>query len=518
MSHFVEKLSPFRGLSFALLLAAGATTTAVAQELPEQVVFAGKSGEGNAWTPVAAPTIGADGAFYGTSVGYGDRNGAVYRLSCDGTKFEVILPFTASEELWGGVIEGKSGDLYGNVRKAAAPNAMGFVYRLAKTGKLTQLHGFTGLDGDQPVAPPLEAPDGTLYGVTWQGGADSVSGAGFGTVYKIDPAGVFSTLYDFGIDDGMVSGANPNSRLVRAADGTLYGTTATRGANNGGTVFKLDPQGKFSVLYAFGGTNGENPYDLLIGKDGNLYGRAFGGNGLVFSLTPAGAFSIVHKMAGTEGDFEYSPSNRPALSTDGSLVQGADDKLYGISYYGGANNYGTVFELTLEGQLKVLYTFKGMTDGANPRSLVQGRDKNLLGGFERGNTGIFKVVMPFADPAGCPTAPPAVNPDAGVATADDAGTLPGTDASVPPTSADAAVSNDAGNAITSADASVVSPSDAGTSAPPAPSDASTSEGSSSNVDKDKGTSSCALAANGDLDGALTLLGLLSMVFVRRRRR
>ncbi len=501
-------------LTFAIGLIASVTSSAQAQELPEQVVFAGKGGEPNPWNPVAAPVVGADGHFYGTSLGYRSRDGSVYRLSCDGTKLDVITPFTANEEIWGGVIEGKSGDLYGNVRQASAPNDKGFVFRLGKTGKLTQLHTFTGLDGALPEAPPLEAPDGTLYGITWQGGADSVSGPGFGTVYKIDPSGTFSTVYDFGIDDGVTSGANPNSRLVRAADGTLYGTTAAGGANGEGTVFKINPAGMFSVLYSFGGTNGESPHDLLLGKDGNLYGRAFGGQGIVFSLTPAGAFSIVHKLTAMEGNFEYR-GDRTEIAFGGSLLQGLDDKLYGVAYYGGANNYGTVFALTLDGQLTVLYTFKGMTDGRNPRSIVQGRDKNLFGGFSGGNSGIFKVVMPFADASACPAAPPPTPPDAGVTdpTTNDAGAA---DASIGGN--DAGVRADSGASDSGTSGTVP---DSGTrDAGGGNSDGSDggSEGSSGDVAKDKGTSSCTLASGSDVDGALTLLGLLSLVFVSRRRR
>src|SRR5579862_10019393 len=61
------------------------------------------------------------------------------------------------------------------------------------------------------------------------------------------------------------------------------------------------------------------------------------------------------------------------------LVQGSDGNFYGTTYYGGANDQGTVFKITPSGTLTTLYNFGG-SDGALPYAgLVQGSDGNFYG-------------------------------------------------------------------------------------------------------------------------------------------
>src|SRR5262249_47790806 len=141
---------------------------------------------------------------------------------------------------------------------------------------------------------------GNLYGVTAFGGAD-----GNGSVFKIDTAGTFSTVYSFtgGADGGFLFGG-----MAIGRDGTLYGSTVAGGANGAGTVFKLTQDGTLSTLYDFiGGADGLNPEGdmLLIGKD--LFGTASGGGdptcmcGVVFEVTAEGRQKVLHTFVGTDG-------------------------------------------------------------------------------------------------------------------------------------------------------------------------------------------------------------------------
>src|SRR5260370_25945530 len=74
----------------------------------------------------------------------------------------------------------------------------------------------------------------------------------------------------------------------------------------------------------------------------------------------------------------------------GALVQGRNGILYGTTFYGGAYNQGTVFELTTSGELTTIYNFcarKACKDGANPESgLVLGPNGNLYGTTNGGGT------------------------------------------------------------------------------------------------------------------------------------
>src|SRR5512133_536124 len=95
-------------------------------------------------------------------------------------------------------------------------------------------------------------------------------------------AATITSLYSF---TGGADGAGPASALVQDADGALYGTTVQGGlvnaANGGagsGTIFCLSPDGAFRILHAFSaGSDGSNPYGLIWGTDGSLYGTTDNG-------------------------------------------------------------------------------------------------------------------------------------------------------------------------------------------------------------------------------------------------
>jgi uncharacterized repeat protein (TIGR03803 family) len=147
------------------------------------------------------------------------------------------------------------------------------VLRLTLSGTETVIHSFgdTG-DGVDPSGTLLQASDGYLYGMTYQGGANDL-----GTVFKIDPAsGSESILYSFNV---VPVAARPGAGLVQANDGNFYGTTTQGGTRGNGTIFKLTPSGTESVLWSFGtGSDGYLPEGNLVQADnGSLYGLAVAG-------------------------------------------------------------------------------------------------------------------------------------------------------------------------------------------------------------------------------------------------
>jgi len=89
--------------------------------------------------------------------------------------------------------------------------------------------------------PPLDwskAAGGDLYGTTSSGGS-----GGVGTVFTLKTNGSgFAVLKNCGGSDG----ATPEGSLVRASDGTLYGTTGGESYVGVGTIFRLNPDGSGS--------------------------------------------------------------------------------------------------------------------------------------------------------------------------------------------------------------------------------------------------------------------------------
>jgi len=178
-------------------------------------------------------------------------------------------------------------------------------------------------------------------------------------------AQTFSVVHSFA---GAADGANPLNGLTMDGSGNLYGTTNSGGASNNGVVFKIDTTGVETVLHNFsGGTDGENPQGvLIIDRAGNLFGTtAWGGasgQGTVFRITAAGKEKVLYSFTGgTDG-----------AEPEAGLVRDVAGNLYGTTTAGGANGNGTVFELSPPAKKggawaeKVLYSFGAGTDGAIP--------------------------------------------------------------------------------------------------------------------------------------------------------
>jgi uncharacterized repeat protein (TIGR03803 family) len=132
---------------------------------------------------------------------------------------------------------------------------------------------------------------------------------------------------------------------VPGSDGNFYGTTYAGGASGDGTVFRITPSGVYSSLYSFAGSpdDGANPYAGLVqGSDGNFYGVALNGgafqNGTVFVMSPSGTLTNLYSFG-----CDYSDGASPY----GGLVQGSDGNFYGTAGYGGTDYDGTLFKLTV---------------------------------------------------------------------------------------------------------------------------------------------------------------------------
>jgi uncharacterized repeat protein (TIGR03803 family) len=129
-------------------------------------------------------------------------------------------------------------------------------------------------------------------------------------------------------------------------------------------------------------SDGYFPVELIEASDGNFYGSAAGGGegmnaqGTIFQITPAGEISVIYSFA------EEPDGSLPNGSAPGTLVEGIDGFLYGITSENGANGVGTLFKLSKSGTIQVLHNFCNTltcSDGANPGFLMQAIDGNFYG-------------------------------------------------------------------------------------------------------------------------------------------
>jgi uncharacterized repeat protein (TIGR03803 family) len=292
--------------------------------------------------------------------------------------FSVLYSFTGTTDganPWATLIRDGAGNLYGTTQ-AGGSNGVGTVFQLDASGTENVLYSFTaGTDGGLPLAGLVRDEAGNLYGTTFFGG---VFACGCGTVFKLDPTGKETVLYSF--TGYPVDGADPYAEVVRDRVGNLYGTTSSGGAYGDGIVFKLDTTGKETLLHTFtGGPDGGGPVgDLVLDGAGNLYGTTFYGGkgcglgcGVVFKLTKAGKFTLLHTFTGTpDGQGPHA-----------GLVRDAAGNLYGTTSNGGAHGWGTVFKLDKAGKETILYSFTGGADGGRTRGsgLIRDQAGNLYG-------------------------------------------------------------------------------------------------------------------------------------------
>ena len=392
---------------------------------------------------------GADSALYGTTYAGGPNGyGTVFRLTTDGS-FSVVHAFGPP---WGadhGVVQASDGNLYGT---AGSPDTLGTIFAVSPAGANFHLiHSFVITEGASPAGGMILGIDGALYGTTLEGG--NTGAADFGAVFKMNLDGTGSSvLHSF----DYATGASPIAALVQGSDGTLYGTTAEGGPGgppfNGGTVFELKSDGTFQMLHGFTGPDGSlnlanSP--LLLGADGSLYGASMAGStslGEIYRLTPDHGFAALYEFSysgvqGYPGSIIWGPNNllygmtqydqnfyagsvfslpanqsvQPTILhqfnpvTDGGqprgpLVLGSDGALYGTTTLvgdlgtGNVQRTGTIFKLQQNGTgFLVLYTFTGGNDGAEPQTLMQGRDGVLYGTTYFGganNLGVLFKIQP----------------------------------------------------------------------------------------------------------------------------
>jgi uncharacterized repeat protein (TIGR03803 family) len=288
------------------------------------------------------------------------------------------------------LVQGSDGYFYGTTSDAGTPYGYGTVFKITTNGMLTNLYSFSGgNDGAEPNGL-VQGSDGYFYGTTEYNDYDAQNGSysGAGTAFKISTNGVLTNLYSFtGGDDG----ANPGAGLVLGGDGNFYGTTRSGGTNNWGTVFKISTNGALTNMFSFNGTNGASPNGLVQGSDGNFYGTTeVGGNamGLAVDLEPGTVFKITTN--GTLTSYTLSDGAGPTTG----LVQGRDGNLYGTTYNGGAGGYGTVFKISTNGVQTNLYSFSSSSGsiipgpgGAWPAAgLIQASDGYLYGTSTAGGT------------------------------------------------------------------------------------------------------------------------------------
>jgi uncharacterized repeat protein (TIGR03803 family) len=331
--------------------------------------------------------IDPSGNIYGTTKTGGDNGsgGTIYEVSGLAHTISTLasFPFSVTIGISGPTMD-SSGNLYGTRPGGGAKDGGAIFEYSPSTLLLTTPFSFTGnADGFQPTTNLIADSAGNFYGTT----SSSPNGS---TVFEFSPTThVLTTLATL---PQATAGADPHQLVVDSA-GDLYGTTGFGGANNLGTIFKVDAvTHAVTVLAAFTAATGNSPVGLLADASGNFYGTTLGGpngDGTIFKYDGAtGTITTLFAFSGSDG---ASPFSR--------LISDANGNLYGTTRNGGDNGSGTIYEFSPSTQtLTTLVCSVGST-----APLVMDSAGNLYGttggGGDNGLGGVFEVSAPEPGPA-----------------------------------------------------------------------------------------------------------------------
>ena len=268
-----------------------------------------------------------------------------------------------------GLTLGSDGNFYGTCIAGNPATGLGSIFRLTPAGVFTDLHDFTGVNGDSlPVYPPIQASDGNFYGVS--GNEVQICG----NVYRMTPAGVYTNLHTFSGSD-----CHP-SNLVQASDGNLYGTLADCAVvSTDGCVYRISTAGVFKEIHDFALTTGEVPCTGLIqGKDGKLYGAtnsgAANGWGNIYKLTTAGVATDLHDFNNATDAACVNNAGPPV-----NMLQVADGTFYGVNPAYGLYG-GSIYKLTSANVFSAWMFPSTDVDGNSPSSTLIQNTNGLVYG------------------------------------------------------------------------------------------------------------------------------------------
>jgi len=368
--------------------------------------------------PTGSLIADANGDLFGTTRDGGTYGnyGTVFELVNDGGGYTLntLVNFnngSDGQKPEGSLIADANGDLFGTTSSGAQETGGGTVFELVNSGGSYTLNTLINLNpyaptptGATPVGSLIADASGDLFGTTEGGGYFHN-----GTVFELVNNGggyTLNTLVNFNGTDG----GYPQGGLIADANGDLFGTTSS--GSQGGTVFELvNTGGSYTLNTLVTFNNFGSHGNLIADAKGDLFGTTAGGGayteGTVFELVNGGGGDYTLKTLVT---FNGTDGGIPG----GGLIADANGDLFGTTSVGGTDGHGTVFELVNDGggyTLNTLVNFN-VTNGGNPQgNLIADASGDLFGTTFEGGPNGFGTVFEITDSGFVVSPPPIVMPD-----------------------------------------------------------------------------------------------------------
>ncbi|NQT76783.1 MAG: T9SS type A sorting domain-containing protein [Bacteroidetes bacterium] len=253
----------------------------------------------------------------------------------------------------------------------------GIIYEISLDGSdFQEIHDFSKFNGRRPRGNLLLADNGKFYGL---------AGGGFGSfgsvLFEYVPeTNVYIIKHDFFDSQTGMSASATEGSLIQASNGKLYGVTQSGASNYDGELFEYDLQtNTCNVKVVFEQlSKGKTPIGSLTeATNGKLYGVTFegGANGLgvLYEYDPQN--NIFSKLKDFDG------INHGATPYDG-VIQASNGKLYGMTREGGTSGLGIIYHYDINTNiLTKIQDFAGAVTGASPQGKLLQASNGLLYGM-----------------------------------------------------------------------------------------------------------------------------------------
>lgn len=329
----------------------------------------------------------SNGLLYGITASGGNvGNGILFEFNTVNNVFTVKGNFnrnTTGSYPQGSLIQAVNGKLYGVTSYFNISSRVGalFEYDILQDTIIKKTE-FSGLKGSNPLEGPIQASNGKLYGMTNTGGVNN-----FGVIYEYDL--VTDTLIVKNHFDSLTSGKHPTGSLVEVSNGLFYGVARYGGINNDGVLFEYNNQNdsllkKIDFEYT---QNGYQPMgSLTLTSSNKLLGTTF------LSDTGAGLLYSYDYINNQLNNLKFLNHSAIGRHPEGSLIYANNGMLYGTSTEGGANYWGSLFEVNpLTGEVKNKVNFDLVNINAFPQDNILYTTNNRMfgiasyGGIYRGS-------------------------------------------------------------------------------------------------------------------------------------
>ncbi len=295
-------------------------------------------------SPVGGIVLASSGKLYGMTKSFfifTTPESTFYEFDVATDKFKLGIISTPSAKCT--LLQASDGLLYG-VSELGGYNSRGELFGIdPKSNILNTIFSFDqSPDGANPCGHLEQAYNGKFYGMTKVGGNDKNSGV----IFEFDPA---LKSYSKKVDFKLKEQSTPNGGFILHPNGKLYAIISNGGKKVSlGSIIEFDPE-KGVISHnlpfdemgekVFSETYGENPLgDMLLAPNGQMY--ALVSEGGLYNMGTLIEYNPIEHSIKKKIDFSESIGRTPK----GSLILGANGKLYGVTSLGGISNCGTLFE------------------------------------------------------------------------------------------------------------------------------------------------------------------------------